>query len=108
MRLICVLDDASNAIEIGGQSAWIDEPIDGSGHDLVVANAHHLRMIAENESKSGEVDGKQLTRVTHMDLPLLHPMQQRQRSPRANLAKAGSRIMLIATQPALINHVPGC
>ena len=130
---ICVLDDAGNvietgvvastpaafakrferddptriAIEVGGQSAWIDELLGGLGHDVVVANARRLRMIYENESKSDEVDAEQLARVARMDVTLLHPIQHRQRSTRTDLAKARSRDMLIATRTSLINHVRG-
>ena len=71
MSHICVLDDAGSvietgvvastpaaftkrferddptriAVEVGGQSAWIDELLGGLGHDVARANARRLRMI---------------------------------------------------------------
>ncbi len=101
------VDATRIAIEVGGQSAWIEESLSGLGHDVIVANARRLRMIYENESKSDEVDAEQLARVARMDVMLLHPIQHRQRSTRIDLAKARSRDMLIATRTSLINHVRG-
>ncbi len=101
------VDATRIAIEVGGQSAWIEEVLSTLGHDVIVANARRLRMIYENESKSDEVDAEQLARVARMDVMLLHPIQHRQRSTRIDLAKARSRDMLIATRTSLINHVRG-
>ena len=101
-------DDSTRiAIEVGGQSAWIDELLGGLGHDVIAANARRLRMIYENESKSDEVDAEQLARVARLDLTLLHPIQHRQRSTCADMAKARSRDILISTRTSLINHVRG-
>ena len=38
-------DSARISIEVGGQSAWIDELLSALGHDVIVANARRLRRI---------------------------------------------------------------
>ena len=95
------------AIEAGGQSCWISELLKELGHDVIVANPRKLRMIYENDSKSDAVDAEQLARVARLDLKLLHPIQHRERSARADLNKARSRDLLVSTRTSMINHVRG-
>jgi transposase len=95
------------AIEAGGQSGWISELLKELGHDVIVANPRKLRMIYENDSKCDAVDAEQLARVARLDVKLLHPIQHRDRSARADLNKARSRDLLIATRTSMINHVRG-
>ena len=95
------------AIEAGGQSCWISELLKELGHEVIVANPRKLRMIYENDSKCDAVDAEQLARVARLDLKLLHPIQHRDRSARADLNKARSRDLLVATRTSMINHVRG-
>ena len=95
------------AIEAGGQSGWISELLKELGHEVIVANPRKLRMIYENDSKSDAVDAEQLARVARLDVKLLHPIQHRDRSARADLNKARSRDLLVSTRTSMINHVRG-
>ena len=95
------------AVEAGGQSGWISELLKELGHEVIVANPRKLRMIYENDQKSDAVGAEQLARVARLDVKLLHPIQHRDRSARADLNKARSRDLLVSTRTSMINHVRG-
>lgn len=95
------------ALEAGGQSCWVAELLKDLGHDVIVANPRKLRMIYENDSKCDAVDAEQLARVARLDLKLLHPIQHRERSARADLNKARSRDLLVSMRTSMVNHIHG-
>ncbi|QDV09261.1 Transposase [Planctomycetes bacterium Poly30] len=101
------------AIEAGGQSCWVAELLKELGHDVIVANPRKLRMIYENDSKCDAVDAEQLARVARLDLKLLHPIQHRDRSARADLNQArrtralmSSRFSILATRAMMRSFRP--
>jgi len=95
------------ALEVGTPSAWVSELLKELGHDVVVANARKLRMIFQNDSKSDRLDAEQLARVARMDIKLLHPIEHRDRSARADLSVMRSRTVLVETRTRLVNHIHG-
>jgi transposase len=44
------------AIETGTHSPWVSRLLEECGHEVLVANAHKLRLIYANKRKTDEVD----------------------------------------------------
>jgi transposase len=101
------LAPARIALEVGGHSAWVSELLRELGHAVIIANARKLRLIFQNDSKNDRLDAERLARVARMDPRLLHPIEHRARSARADLAVMRSRDALVETRTRLVNHVHG-
>jgi transposase len=64
-------------VEASGLSAWAERILVGLGHEVVVANAQRVRLIAESTLKNDAVDAETLARLVRMDVRLLRPIQHR-------------------------------
>ena len=51
------------AIETGTHSPWVSRLLEECGHEVLVANAHKLRLIYANKRKTDEVDAENLARL---------------------------------------------
>jgi hypothetical protein len=56
------------------------------GHEVLVANAHKLRLIYSNKRKTDEVDTENLARLARLDPKLLYPLKHRGEESQAHMA----------------------
>ena len=94
-------------LEVGTHSPWMSRVIEAVGHDLIIANPRRVRLIAENDSKTDDVDAELLARLARVDpgllKPIVHRGEQAQRDRVLLLARDG----LVRARTQLINQVRG-
>lgn len=95
------------AIEVGTHSPWVSRLLKELGHDVIVANARHVRMIYDGDRKSDRLDAEALARLARLDPALLHGIERRSVSAHEDLALIRAREVLVRTRTRLINHVRG-
>jgi transposase len=94
-------------LETGTHSPWISRLLAECGHDVLVANARRLPLIAQNDSKSDRVDAETLARIGRLDPALLAPIQHRGAATQTDLALIRARDALVRARTQLVNHVRG-
>jgi transposase len=94
-------------LETGTHSPWISRLLEEGGHEVLVANARRLRLIAQNDSKSDRVDAETLARIGRLDPTLLAPIRHRGAATQADLALIRARDALVHARTQLVNHVRG-
>ena len=92
-------------LEIGAHSPWISRLLAESGHEVLVANARQLRLIAESDSKSDGADAETLARLGRLDPALLKPIRHRGPAAQRDLALIRARDALVQARTQLVNHV---
>jgi transposase len=107
MRYFVKLARARIALETGTHSPWISRLLESLGHEVLVANARHLRLVYRNDRKNDRLDAENLARLARLDPKLLHPIQHRSEQAQADLAVLRSRAALVAARTQLVNHVRG-
>lgn len=106
-RYFTKLTRARIALETGTHSPWISRLLKSLGHEVLVANARHLRLVYQNDRKNDRLDAENLARLARLDPKLLHPIRHRSEQAQADLAVLRSRASLVAARTQLINHVRG-
>jgi hypothetical protein len=76
-------------IEASGLSPWVARLLRDLGHEVIVANAQRVRLIAESTLKNDKVDAETLARLVRMDPALLCPI--RHRSEETQRLRIGTR-----------------
>jgi transposase len=94
-------------LEAGTHSLWLSALLTECGHEVVVANARRLRLIAEHDAKSDRTDAETLARLGRVDPALLAPIRHRARGTQADLAVVRARDAVVRVRTLLINHVRG-
>ena len=94
-------------LEVGTHSPWISRLLEGLGHEVVVANARRVRLIADAQDKDDPVDAETLARLGRSDPRLLRGIQHRSVSAQIDLATLRSRDALVRSRSLLIAHVRG-
>lgn len=95
------------ALEAGTHSPWISRQLKALGHEVLVANARHLKLVYANNRKSDRLDAENLARLARLDPHLLKPVTHRSEQAQADLAVIRARSALVAARTQLINHVRG-
>ena len=95
------------ALEVGSHSPWLSELLTSLGHEVVVANAWRVALVAKNQRKSDGVDAKFLSWLLRADARLLFPIRHRGRQARGDLARIRTRSHLVGQRTTHINHVRG-
>lgn len=95
------------ALETGTHSPWISRQLTALGHDVLVANARHLKLVYANHRKSDRLDAENLARLARLDPLLLKPVTHRSEQAQADLAVIRARHALVTARTQLINHVRG-
>src|SRR5687768_11998681 len=95
------------AIEAGTHSPWASRVLEECGHEVLVANAHKLRLIYSNKRKTDEIDAENLARLARLDPKLLYPLKHRGEESQAHMALIRSRHALVGCRTQLVNHVRG-
>ncbi len=99
--------DARVVIEVGTHSRWVAEVIRGLGHEVLIANPRHVRLISRRRVKTDQADAMLLARLGRFDPELLAPVKLRSRDAQVELAVVRSRDALVSVRTKLINHVRG-
>jgi len=95
------------AIEVGTHSPWVSRLLKDLGHEVVVANAHQLRLIYRSDKKNDKRDAEMLARLARLDRKLLSPVEHRSQDESEDLALVKARAALVEARTGLINHVRG-
>lgn len=95
------------ALETGTHSPWVSRLLQKYGHDVVVANARHVRVIYESDRKNDKVDARTLARLARIDKDLLHPIRHRSEKAQADLAMLRARDALVQVRTKLMNCARG-
>src|SRR3989454_2745391 len=94
-------------LETGTHSPWISRLLEACGHEVLVANARQLRLIAQSDSKNDRADAETLARVGRLDPALLKPIRHRGAEAQLDLALIRARDALVQARTQLVNHVRG-
>ena len=92
-------------LETGTHSPWMNALLTELGHEVVVANARRLRLIAEHDRKRDRTDAEMLARLGRVDPALLAPVQHRALATQADLAVVRARDAVVRVRTLLVNHV---
>jgi transposase len=95
------------ALEIGTHSPWISRLLSALGHEVIVANARKVRLIAESRKKDDRLDAQTLARLARIDPQLLYPVKHRSVQAQADLTVIRARAGLVRTRTALVNTARG-
>ena len=95
------------ALEVGTHSPWVSRRLAGMGHEVIVANAHKVKLITQSVRKNDRIDARQLARLARVDPQLLSPIQHRSEEAQRDLAVIRARAELIAARTRLINSARG-
>jgi transposase len=95
------------ALEIGTHSPWISRLLSELGHEVIVANARKVRLIAESRKKDDRLDARTLARLARIDPQLLSPVKHRSAKAQADLTVIRARAGLVRARTALVNTARG-
>jgi transposase len=95
------------ALEVGTHSPWVSRQLAGMGHEVIVANAHKVKLITQSVRKNDRIDARQLARLARVDPQLLSPIRHRSEEAQMDLAVIRARAELIAARTRLINSARG-
>jgi len=95
------------ALEIGTHSPWISRLLSELGHEVIVANARKVRLIAESRKKDDRLDAQTLARLARIDPELLYPVKHRSVQAQADLMTIRARAGLVRARTALVNTARG-
>src|SRR5258708_8338407 len=101
------LPPARIAIEVGGHSRWVSRLLASWGHEVVVANARMVQLIASGARKSDQVDAQLLARLARTDPTLLAPVTPVGHQHYPDIARLRARSLLVRTRTRLVNAVRG-
>lgn len=94
-------------LEVGTHSPWVSRLLEELGHEVLVANARRVRVIAESQKKTDENDAELLARLGRADPKLLAPLAHRTEETQADLIVVRSRDALVKSRTGLVNTVRG-
>lgn len=95
------------AIEVGTHSPWVSRYLAGLGQEVIVANAHRVKLITESVRKNDRMDALQLARLARVDPQLLSPIRHRGEEVQKDLGVVRARAALMEARTKLINSARG-
>jgi transposase len=95
------------ALEVGTHSPWVSRHLAEMGHEVIVANAHMVKLITQSVNKNDRMDAEQLARLARVDPKLLSPIQHRGPEAQADLAVIRARAALVDARTELVNSARG-
>ena len=95
------------ALEVGTHSPWVSRHLAAMGHEVIVANAHKVKLITESVHKNDRMDARQLARLARVDPKLLSPNRHRGEEAQLDLAVIRARAELVEARTKLINSARG-
>jgi transposase len=94
-------------IEASGLSPWVARVLTELGHEVIVANAQRVRLIAESSLKNDRVDAETLARLVRMDPALLRPIRHRREETQRLRGMLRVRRSLVNSRTACLNTTKG-
>ncbi len=94
-------------LEVGTHSPWISRLVEQAGHEVIIANPRRVRLIAENDSKTDEVDAELLARLGRLDPGLLKPIVHRGERAQHDRILLLARDGLVRARTQFVNQVRG-
>ena len=94
-------------IEASGLSPWVARVLRGLGHEVIVANAQRVRLIAESTLKNDRIDAETLARLVRMDPALLCPIRHRREATQRLRGMLRVRRILVNNRTACLNTARG-
>ena len=94
-------------IEASGLSPWVARVLTGLGHEVIVANAQRVRLIAESTLKNDRIDAETLARLVRMDPKLLRPIVHRRAETQRLRGMLRVRRILVNNRTACLNTARG-
>lgn len=95
------------ALEVGTHSPWVSRLLQSLGHEVIVANARRVRVIAESSRKDDRMDAQMLARLARADPRLLSPIRHRGARAQQHLARIKARAAVVEGRSALVNSARG-
>lgn len=95
------------ALEVGTHSPWVSRQLASMGHEVIVANAHKVKLITQSVRKNDRIDARHLARLARLDPKLLSPIRHRGEQAQRDLAVIRGRAELIAARTKLVNCARG-
>ncbi len=95
------------ALEVGTHSPWVSRQLAALGHQVIVANAHKVRLITGSVRKNDRIDARKLAWLARVDPELLSPIRHRGEEAQADLAMIRARAELMEARTKLINSARG-
>ena len=95
------------AIEVGTHSPWVSRHLAAMGHEVIVANAHRVKLITQSVRKNDRIDARQLARLVRVDPKLLSPIRHRSEEGQRDLAVLRARAEMMEARTQLINSARG-
>jgi transposase len=95
------------ALEVGTHSPWISRYLAEFGHEVIVANAHKVKLITQSVRKNDRIDARQLARLARVDPQLLSPIRHRGEQVQEDLAMIRARAEMMEARTQLINSARG-
>jgi transposase len=95
------------ALETGAHSPWVSRLLTALGHEVIVAHARNVRLIAESRRKDDRMDARTLARLARVDPQLLSPVQHRSAQAQIHLTQIRARAELVRARTALVNSARG-
>ncbi|HXA55005.1 MAG TPA: IS110 family transposase [Solirubrobacteraceae bacterium] len=94
-------------IEAGTHSPWMSRVLGALGHQVVVAHASRVALIAKGDRKSDRSDAEQLARLGRVDPTLLCPVEHRSEGAQKDLMLLRVRDGLVRARTQLISQARG-
>jgi hypothetical protein len=67
----------ASRIAMEAHSPWVKRLLESWNHEVIVANAHRVRLITESTRKDDRLDARKLARLARVDPELLSPIRHR-------------------------------
>ncbi len=106
-RALAGMTGARVVMEVGPRSPWPGRMFAELGHDVIVANARQVRLIARSQRKTDRSDAEHLARLGRFDPALLFRIRHRSAMMQADLQVLRSREARVRARTMFINHVRG-
>jgi transposase len=94
------------AMEVGTHSPWVKRLLESWNHEVIVANAHRVKLITESTRKDDRLDARKLARLARVDPELLSPIPHRSEGAQAHLVMIRARAALVEAR-TLVNSARG-
>ena len=94
-------------LEAGTHSPWMSRLLRALGHEVVVAHASRVALVAKGDRKSDRSDAGQLARLGRVDPALLCPVEHRSEQAQKDLMLLRVRDGLVRARTQLISQARG-
>jgi len=94
-------------MEVGAHSPWVSRLLEHCGHQVIVANARRVRLIADSSRKNDRLDARALAWLARLDPELLSPIRHRSAEAQRHLMVIRARAAVVQTRTQLVNTARG-